>query len=234
MRLWIFWLHNRWRVVGAGAVALIALLALALLSWSGPALGVRLLGNADAPRAAAHGASGTLLPRSGNPRANPAALADAHASVLDAPAPTGAGPQTIAEAQARWSTNVITQHQDALLKALNCARQARQLPAVTLDAQLTQTAGIAWLRLMHEPSFSLMELPGTYAARSVLPLSAQTSTPANAAPTEHSAEVDTPACVVDGFDPATLPLTSASTHIGIAVFPPQATWDMASAVILVQ
>jgi hypothetical protein len=234
MRIWLIYIRNRWRGIGVGALALLALFALAFLSLGGPALGVHLLGNADAPRAAANAASSTMLPRSGDPHANPAVLADANASVLDTPAPGDAGPQTIAAAQAAWSADVLQQREARLLTAINCARQARQLSAVTLDAQLSQTAGAAWLRLMHEPSFSLMQLPGTYTLRSVLPLDAHAPDVAGAVERDRSVAGAAPVCAADGFDATMLPLDGSATQIGIAVFPPQASWDMASAVILVQ
>lgn len=234
MRIWLIYLQNRWRGIAAGGVAILALVALALLGWGGPALGMRLLGNADAPRVVTNGASGTVLPRSGDPNASPEALADANASVLDTPAPASVGPQTVAEAQAAWSPDMLQQREASLLAAINCARQAQQLPALTLDAQLNKTAGAAWLRLVHEPSFSLMHLPGTYTVRSVLPLNANASHVAGTTQQDQSSGMAATPCVADGLDATTLPLTSRAAHIGIAVFPPQAAWDMASAVILVQ
>jgi hypothetical protein len=234
MRIWLIYLQNRWRGVGAGAIAILALVALALLGWGGPALGVHLLGNADAPRAAANAASSTMLPRSGDPHANPAVLADTSTSVLDTPAPVDAGPQTVAAAQAAWRADMLQQREARLLTAINCVRQARQLSAMTLDAQLSQTAGAAWLRLMHEPSFSLMQLPGTYTLRSVLPLDAHAPDVAGAVEKDRSVGGAAPVCAADGFDATMLPLADSATQIGIAVFPPQASWDMASAVILVQ
>jgi hypothetical protein len=125
MRIWLIYLQNRWRGIATGGVAILALVALALLGWGGPAFGVRLLGNADAPRAdAAHGPSGTVLPRSGTPNAEPPVLADANASILDTPAPADAGPQTVAEAQAAWSADEIAARQQALLAFFNCASAA--------------------------------------------------------------------------------------------------------------
>jgi hypothetical protein len=234
MRIWLIYLQNRWRGIAAGGVAILALVALALLGWGGPALGMRLLGNADAPRVVTNNASGTVLPRSGDPNSSPEALTDANASVLDIPAPASAGPQTVAEAQAAWSPDMLQQREASLLTAINCARQARQLPALTLDAQLNKTAGAAWLRLMHEPAFSLMQLPGTYTLRSVLPVEAHAPDATSAAEQDRSTTGAAAACAADGFDATTLPLTGGARRIGIAVFPPQASWDMASAVILVQ
>ena len=129
---------------------------------------------------------------------------------------------------------MLQQRQARLLAAINCALQTRKLPALTLDAQLSETAGAAWLRLAQEPSFSLMQLPGTYMLRSVLPLSSNALRDGES--TEQDRSVDTAAtgCAADGFDATALPLTGQPRRIGIAVFPPQAAWDLASAVILVQ
>jgi len=224
MRIWLLWLRHRWRGLGAILIAALALVFLALSSVGGSSLSVRLLGNADAPRAvAANGSSATILPRSSNPDANPSTLIDANISILDTPARTAAGPQTVAAAQAAWSADEITRHQNALLSAINCARRAQRLKAVTLDPRLSDLAGTAWLRLVHEPSFSLMQLPGRYAMRSVLPFSAGAPAAAVA-----------PACSAEGFDTTVLPAANSATQIGIAVFPPQASWDMPSAVILMQ
>jgi hypothetical protein len=234
MRIWLIYLQNRWRGIAAGGVAILALVALALLGWGGPALGMRLLGNADAPRVVTNNASGTVLPRSGDPNASPEALTDANASVLDMPAQPDSGPQTVAAAQAAWSTALLQQHQASLLTAINCARHAQHLPNLMLDPQLSQTAGAAWLRLVHEPSFSLMQLPGTYSLRSVMPLNANAPHIAGGTQQDQSSGAAATPCAADGFDATTLPLTGRAAHIGIAVFPPQAAWDMASAVILVQ
>src|SRR6266545_4398747 len=224
MRLWLLYLRNRWQGVGAIVLAALALLLIALVLWGSPAFGVRLLGNADAPRvAAAHGPSGTVLPRSGNPQSEPN-LVDLDGSILDTPAPAQAGPQTVAAAQAAWSADEIAGRQQALLAAINCARQQQKLPVMTLDAQLSETAGAAWLRLAHDPSFSLMNLPGQYQLRSVLPLAVGeqglVGAPAQAAPTASGSGAA--ACTVAGFDASIIPATSGATQIGIAVFPPQA------------
>ncbi len=103
---------------------------------------------------------------------------------------------------------------------------------MTLDTKLSEVAGAAWLRLVHEPSFSLMQLPGQYAMRSVLPFSAGAPGAAVAPGQTAPSEIDVRACGVDGFDTTALPMVSGATQIGIAVFPPQASWDMPSAVIL--
>ena len=236
MRLWLLWLRNRWQGIGAAVIALLALLFIALIGLGGPAFGVSLLGNAGAPRAAAaNGPSGTILPRSGDPAASPS-LIDPNMSILDTLAPTDAGPQTVAAAQAAWSADAIKQRQNALLSAINCARQQQKLPVVTLDPQLSETAGAAWLRLVHDPAFSLMKLPGQYTTRSVLTLAAES--PSSAATSDQArpstGDADASSCSVDGFDPSILSATSDATQIGIAVFPPQASWDMASAVVLVK
>ncbi len=146
------------------------------------------------------------------------------------------GPQTVAEAQAAWSADEITSRQQALLAAFNCARQQQKLPVMTLNAQLSETAGAAWLRLAHDPSFSLMNLPGPYQLRSVLPLAVgeqgAVGAPAQAVPMASGSNAAV--CSVAGLDMSIVPAASVATQIGIAVFPPQASWDMASAVILVQ
>src|SRR5581483_5788996 len=108
MRIWLLWLHRRWRGLGAAAIAVLALLLVALLLWGGPALSVRWLGNADAPRVDAQGPPGVTLPRSSNSDADPGMLADPAVSILDAPIRADAGPQTVAAAQAAWSTGEIT------------------------------------------------------------------------------------------------------------------------------
>jgi hypothetical protein len=235
MRLWLVWFRNRWQGVGAAVLAALALL-IALVLWGGPAFGVRLLGNADAPRAAvALGPSGTVLPRSGDPNVDPPVLADANASILDTPAPADAGPQTVAEAQAAWSADAIAARQQALLASFNCARQQQKLPAMTLDAQLSQTAGAAWLRLAHDPSFSLMNLPDQYQWRSIMPLPSGTQATVGApGQSVSTASSSAAVCSPAEFDMSIVPATSIATRIGIAVFPPQVSWDMASAVILVQ
>jgi hypothetical protein len=236
MQIWLLWFRNRWQGIGAAVIATLALLLIALVLWGGPAFGVRLLGNVDAPRAvAALGPSGTVLPRSGDPNADPPVLADANASILDTPAPADTGPQTVAEAQAAWRPDAIAARQQALLASFNCARQQQKLPAMTLDAQLSQTAGTAWLRLAHDPSFSLMNLPDQYQWRSIMPLPSGMQATAGA-PGQAVSTVSSNAalCSAAAFDMSIVPAASVATRIGIAVFPPQASWDMASAVILVQ
>jgi hypothetical protein len=79
-----------------------------------------------------------------------------------------------------------------------------------------------------------MQLPGAYPVRSVLPLNANAPHVVSSTQQDASSGAVATPCAADGFDASTLPLTGHATHIGIAVFPPQAAWDMASAVILVQ
>ena len=232
MRIWLLWLHSRWQGLGAAAIAVLALLLIALTHWGGPALSIRLLGNADAPRVAAQGPSGTILPRSSDVDASPSTLSDPTSSILDTPARADAGPRTVAAAQAAWSADEITKHQKALLSAINCARREQHQKAVILDPKLSEFAGAAWLRLVHDPSFSLMQLPGQYAMRSVLPFSAGAPGAAVASGQAAPSQTEAPACGVDGFDTTVLPAASGATQIGVAVFPPQASWDMPSAVIL--
>jgi len=234
MRIWLLWFQSRWRGLGAAAITVLALLLIALTVWGGPALSISLLGNADAPRVAAQGPSGTILPRSSDVDANPGALSDPTMSILDTPVRADAGPQTIAAAQAAWSADEIARHQNALLSAINCARQEQHLKAVTLDPKLSEVAGAAWLRLVHEPSFSLMQLPGQYEMRSVLPFSVGASGATGAQGQAAPSDANVPACGIDGFDTTILPPASGATKIGIAVFPPQASWDLPSAVVLMQ
>jgi hypothetical protein len=146
------------------------------------------------------------------------------------------GPQTVAEAQAAWSADEIAQHQREVLAAVNCARQQHGQSALMLDPTLSQVAGDARLKLARDPSWTLLQLPGTYALRGVLAL--DLTSPAQAAaqvqPSLAGQAALEASCIVGGFDAATLaPSTSAHT-IGIAIFPPQVSWDMASAVILVK
>jgi len=232
MRIWFLWLRNRWQGVGAAAIAVLALLLIALTLWGGPAFSITLLGNADAPRVAAQGPSGTILPRSSDVDANPGTLIDPNTSIFDTPARADAGPQTVAAAQAAWSADEIANHQNALLTAINCARREQHLQAVSLDPKLSEVAGAAWLRLVHEPSFSLIQLPGQYEMRSVLPYSVGAPGTTGAQGQAAPSDTNVPACSAEGFDTTVLPAASGASKIGIAVFPPQASWDMPSAVIL--
>jgi len=234
MRIWLLWLHTRWRGLGAAAIAVLALLLIALTLWGGPALSITLLGNADAPRVAAQGPSGTILPRSSDVDANPGTLSAPTLSILDTPVRADAGPQSVATAQAAWSADEITKQQNALLSAINCARQQQRVGALRLDPKISEVAGAAWLRLVHEPSFSLMQLPGQYAMRSVLPFNAGAPPTAGTQGQAAPSDTDAPACSAVGIDTTILPAASDATQIGIAVFPPQASWDLPSAVILMQ
>ena len=104
-----------------------------------------------------------------------------------------------------------------------------------LDPTLSQTAGDAWLKLSHDHSWSLMQLPGQYSVRSVMAL--DFGAPDLASKADHQPQVSGAtdgACAVGGFDAATLQMANGVTTIGIAVFPPQTSWDLASAVVLVK
>ncbi len=222
----LLWLKYRWQVGCAmgGAVLVVFLLVLMLLRPSDA--GISFLGDAGAARpAAAGGPSGMILPRSCVPLV----------SVVDKALPAGTGLRTVTAAQAAWSAAVITQYKNDLLVAVNCARQRQGYAALTLDPALSQAAGDAWLQLIHHPSWSLMQLPGTYTLRGVLSLDFATVAPGGAQ--MQRASVDQPAaatCTVGGFDTITLSSGMDARAIGIAIFPPQATWDSASAVVLVK
>lgn len=206
MGWWRWWVRRRWSRSGA---VVVAVLMVALVGWWGltsPGRGVVFLGNADTPRATASMVLRTALP----PRS--------------AGSPRG-------DASAVWSMAERARHTQALLAAYNCIRTEHGLPGVILDRALSVTAGAAWARLADDPAFSLMALPGTYLTRSVVPLDGgepgdQTNEP------EDSLEAH--GCVVGGFDPRVLPLAPQARLVGIAVFPPQARWDGASAVVLVK
>jgi hypothetical protein len=235
MQIWFLWLKQRWQAISALGIALLALLLVVLMMRGTSTFGITLLGNAGAPRAAAaDGPSGTVLPRSSDPNQSTSALPDLNTSVLDQAIAADAGPHTVAEAQAAWSATEIEQHQTELLAALNCARQQHRQTALTLDSRLSATAGEAWLKLSRDRSYSLMSLPGQYALRSVMPLAF--GTPAAGARADQAAPSRQRAsdCTVGALDMTTLVPTTDATRIGIAVFPPQAAWDMASAVILIQ
>jgi hypothetical protein len=220
-----FWLKQRWRGVSAvGIAALVVVLALALgLSNTGSS--IILLGDFNAPRLAAGGPSGAVLPRSGVPVV----------SMLDTDLPASAGPQTVPDAQAAWSADEIVARQHEVLTAINCARVQQGHGALQLDATLSETAGDAWLTLVHQPSWSLMQLPGTYALRGVLSLDLTSPEQIAGEAQQSAAAQNAPSgCVVGGFDTASLTAAADAHRIGIAVFPPQAAWDSASAIVLVQ
>jgi hypothetical protein len=235
MQIWFLWLKHRWQAISALGIVLLVLLLVVLMIAGTSTFGMTLLGNASAPRViAANGPSGTVLPRSSDPNQYTSALPDGNTSLLDQAIAADTGPHTVAEAQAAWSTTEMEQHQAELLAAMNCARQQHQQRALTLDPHLSATASDAWLTLSRDRSFSLMHLPGRYALRSVMPLTFGTpSTSTSTNQTTPSGPVASH-CTVGGFDMTTLVPTTDATRIGIAVFPPQASWDMASAVVLVQ
>ena len=222
MLFWSFWLRSRWRGVAAAAAVALSLAALLWMLWGSPVARIRQLGDTQAPRAVPSGPSGVVLPRSADESAQPGALADTSASLLDLPVPADFGPQTVATAQAAWSAAEREQHQRAVLDSINCARREEHLAALTLDPELSQTAEAAWLRLAREREFSLAQLDGRFALRGVLPLDFS------------SADIGTASCQAGGFDAAALAGLGSATRVGIAVFPPQAAWDLASAVILAQ
>jgi hypothetical protein len=239
VQMWLLWLKNRWRPVGAAVAAILAMLFVCLFVFGRVGIGVSFLGNVNAPRlAAASAPSDVVLPRSGDP--NGPSSSDAapvlQSSILDKPLLAGIGPQTMAEAQAAWSAAEIAQHQHEVLAAVNCARQKQGQDALVLDPTLSQVAGDAWLRLARDPSWTLLRLPGTYTLRGVLALDL-TSPGQAAAQTQPALAGQTAleaSCVVGGFDAATLAPSTNARAIGIAIFPPQVSWDMASAVILVK
>jgi hypothetical protein len=221
-----FWLKQRWRGISAAGIAvLIVLLTLTQIVRSS-GTGITLLGDTTAPRTVAAGApSGAVLPRSGVPVV----------SLLDTDLPNSSRPQTIAEAQAAWSTAEIAVHQQQLFSAINCARKQQGQAALTLDGALSITAGDAWLTLIHQPSWSLMQLPGSYALRGVVSLDFASSGQFAAQAQPSSSRVHAVmGCLVGGFDATSLQLGANAYRIGIAVFPPQAAWDSASAVVLIQ
>jgi hypothetical protein len=224
--MWRLWLTRRWRGVSAAVSALLIVLVALLMTLNDSETGVRFLGDFNAPRpAAASDPSGAVLPRSNTPIL----------SILDTDLPASAGPQTVADAQAAWSADEIALRQQEVLAAITCARQQHGQGALTLDPVLSQTAGDAWLQLVHAPSWSLMQLPGTYALRGVLSLDFAAPELAAASATPLSADQrSVTTCTVGGFDATGLSPSTDAHSIGIAVFPPQAAWDSASAVVLVK
>ena len=239
VRMWLFWLKHRWRQAGAAVAAVLAVLLVLLLVFGRSGMGVSFLGDVSAPRlAAASEPSGVVLPRSGDPN-GPSSSDTApvpQLSILDKPLLANVGPQTVAAAQVAWSAGEIAQHQQEVLAAVNCARQKQGQTALTLDPTLSQVAGDAWLKLVRDPSWTLLRLPGTYTLRGVLAL--DLTSPAQAAaqaqPSLASQVALEASCVVGGFDAVSLASSTSARTIGIAVFPPQVSWDMASAVILVK
>jgi hypothetical protein len=221
-----FWLKQRWRGISAvGIAALVVALAL-VLALNNSGNGIRFLGDFNAARpAAANEPGGAVLPRSGVPVV----------SLLDTDLPASAGPQTVADAQAAWSTDEIMERQQEVLSAINCARAQQGQRALTLDETLSHTADEAWLTLIHQPSWSLMQLPGAYTLRGVLSLDfASPNQIAAQAQQSAATQHATSGCLVGGFDTASLSPSGDAHRVGIAVFPPQAAWDSASAIVLVQ
>jgi hypothetical protein len=237
--MWLFWLKHRWRQAGAAAAVVLAVLLVLLLALGRSGMSISFLGDVSAPRlAAASGPSGVVLPRSGDPNGPSSGNAAPvpQSSILDKPLLAGAGPQTVAAAQAAWSADEIVQRQREVLAAVNCARQKQGQGALMFDPTLSQVAGDAWLKLARDPSWTLLRLPGTYALRGVLAL--DLTSPAQAAaqaqPSMAGQAALKASCVVGGFDAVSLAPGAHARTIGIAVFPPQVSWDMASAVILVK
>ncbi len=218
--MWFFWLRQRWPIALAGLSLLLAAALAVVLALGHAPPGVAFLGDVSAPRSPDTKRSGILLPRSAGVSSQPGSLNDPRTSLLDLPVAADAGPQSVAAAQAAWSAAEREQHQRAVLDSINCARREEHLAALTLDPELSQTAEAAWLRLARERGFSLAQLDDRYALRGVLPLNQQAT--------------NSTACANAGFDPAALADLGPATRIGIAVFPPQASWDLASAVILAQ
>jgi hypothetical protein len=222
------WLRNRRRGVLAVAAALFAVGAVVLIARGGTIGGVSFLGNTSAPRAEAQVNSDAVLPRAVDGSHTP--------SLLDKQLPASVGPQSVAAAQASWNPKDITRLQGEVLAGFNCARAQAGLTPLKLDAALSRTAGNAWLKLVHDPKFTLMAVEGSYTARGVLALDItspeQVAAQARQSSTQQS--MTSGQCAVGGFDPATMTAEQTSMAIGIAVFPPQASWDSASAVVLVR
>jgi len=224
--MWWLWVRNRRGGVIAALAALVAVLAVAIVMRGSSIAGVTFLGDAAAPPAAARD------------RVRPAGdhSFTGAVSLLDTRIPATAGPQTVAAAQVAWSAAELAERQGEVLAAYNCARQQQRLTPLTLDPALSAAAGTAWLKLVHDPTFTLMALPGPYAARGVLALdfSAPGQVAAQARPPLTRPPGAVRGCTAGGFDAATMPTPPASGAIGIAVFPPLAAWDSASAVVLVK
>jgi hypothetical protein len=225
--MWFLWLKNRWRGAGAAAVAVLTVIVVALLVLSQSGTSISFLGDASAARSpAAGGPSRVVLPRSGVPLV----------SGVDKALPPSVGPQTVAAAQTGWSVTEIAQHQDAVLAAVNCTRQQRGQSLLALDSALSATAGDAWLKLVRDPAWSLMQLPGTYSLRGVVSL--DFASPKWVAAQSQHASAGQPSaassCTVGGVDGSIFAASADAHTIGIAVFPPQASWDAASAVVLVR
>lgn len=232
------WIKYHRLVVSAAAIALLAVLIATLIALDGAGRGITFLGDVHAPRDTAGTAiASPAVSRSDDANAtsgSPPKPDMPAASALDIPVSAEGGPQTVAAAQAAWSGGEIKHHQNQVLAAINCERKVKGQPALALDPALSATAGDAWLKLIRDRSFTLLDLPGRYELRSVMAL--DFGIPAQDAPANSQAwqRGEAPRCAVGGFDVAALPRTMRGTRVGIAVFPPQASWDGASAVVLVQ
>jgi hypothetical protein len=80
-----------------------------------------------------------------------------------------------------------------------------------------------------------MQLPGQYSLRSVMALDFGAADPVPEIDHQRQVTGTTDgACAIGDFDTATLQMPNGATTIGIAVFPPQTSWDLASAVVLVK
>lgn len=234
--MWWLWLKHRWRCVSAVGIVLLATVFAVFLFRGSTGLSLTFLGNVDAPRAEASSTrEAVTLPRSTDPKTTAEKASGREiASILDDPKLSNSGPQTVAVAQRGWTTADIEQHQDDVLRAVNCVREQRGELPLTLDPALSQTAEQAWLSLVQDPSWSLMDLPGHYALRSIAVLdNAAPAAPARLARGQ-PARVSHEGCGVGGFDPSAISAPQKSERIGIAVFPPQASWDASSVVVLVQ
>jgi hypothetical protein len=107
MQIWFLWFKHRWQALSALGIALLVILLVVLMVLRNPTFGMTLLGNAGAPRAAAGGPSGTILPRSSDPNQSTSALPDLNTSVLDQAIAADTGPHTVAEAQAASAVVII-------------------------------------------------------------------------------------------------------------------------------
>jgi hypothetical protein len=124
--MWLLWLKHRWRDGSALLIAVLAIVLVVLFALGRSIPGISHLGDASAARPSAGAPSGAVLPRSGVPVV----------SLLDTDLPSSRGPQTIAEAQAAWSTAEIAVRQQQLFTAINCTRQQQGQTALTLDPAL--------------------------------------------------------------------------------------------------
>lgn len=132
------------------------------------------------------------------------------------------------------------QYQERVLTALNCARAQKQLPALPIDATLSDAAVALGRQLAARPDTSLADFARSrYTVAAVVPISfAQPVEPEPGAVTDPALEQPAAAvgaCDIGGVDATQLGLEEASAAIGIAVFPdphPEDGWDDMSAVIV--